>query len=322
MTYKTGTINADAAKHLVDLISADAVALGFNRVETALVSGTITWDVLESPSTLNNEGLTWYLALGYTTTGQGTFWACTFEQWDATNNLASQFPPNTASLTPGAQFQNTQAAAALPSTGTTIFNRSATIAQSDTYWYSLTPERLAVFATQGATTTIRMAWYLGLYDRFLSATDDPFPLVFCVFSSQSSSTNNNSVAASNAAGSASREPKQTAATTPNFFAGIYSGSSTQYHPWNTVGFGTGGSVETYSGLPLVSRLILWGRDGSGTTGTPSALRGLLKDMWWATSPVTNTPGTEIDWTFGGTTYTAVKMRDGNASANNIYMGKV
>lgn len=325
MTYKTGIVNIDAAKNLVDLIRADAVALGFNHVEAGLVSGTITWDVLESPSTLNNEGLTWYLAIGYTTATKDAFWACTFEQWNATTNLASQYPPNTANLTPGAQFQNTQAAAALPSVGTTIFNRSATIAQNDNYWYSITPERLAVFATVGATQTNQMAWYIGLYDRFLAPSDDPFPLIFMVMTPVGLLTSM-TVATTNSAGSASREPKTTTSNSNNFLAGVFTNAAggVLVSPWTGGGLTTNATspaAESYSGLPLVSRLTVLGRSLNSTVVT-SHLRGLFKDMYYCPSPIAATIGTEIDFTFTGVTYTAVKIMSGNNFNSVFYVAKV
>lgn len=328
MTYKTGSISGTAAANLCALIAADAVALGYVQVQSAYVEGIYTWRVLRSPGTLNTEGVDWYLYLGFLTSGQGTLIACCSEDWNDSTKQVIRFPPNTSNLTPGANFENPQAAVALPSTGTTVFNRTATIANGDSYWYSITLDRLAVFATQSTTTTVRMSWYLGLYDRFLVPADDPCPLVFCSIAGQNINTNNANVSGSAAAGSASREPRQSAADSANFFAGIYSGGSAiPCHVWNAVasqGSTTTLSVEGYSGLPMVSRLCLWGRDGSNPSGPavmPRFLRGLLKGMWWAVSPTTNTPGSELQWTFGGQPFAAVKMRSGPAAADCIYLSK-
>jgi hypothetical protein len=58
----------------------------------------------------------------------------------------------------------------------------------------------------------------------------------------------------------------------------------------------------------------------GTTFTH--YRGLFKDLYYCASPSASTPGTEIDFVFSGTTYTAVKMRNNNNVGANIYMAKV
>lgn len=325
MTYRTGNLGSTSqpGKDLIDLITADAVALGWVQVEAAQVETTYTWRVLKSPASINSAGVDFHVGLGWATTGAGTIVMALFEEWDTGTKKASKFAPNTSSLTPGTGGINTQAAASLPATGTTIWNRTVTSAANDTYWYSITGDRLCVTAAPISSTAQRMAWYVGLYESFMSAADDPVPALITDLVINTGS--NYSVASSSGPGSAVREPKQASGVTNNFGAGpTTSATSTSIYVKPIAWTGGGNAymsdstetfAEVYSARPLVSRVMVTGRATAG-------IRGLLRDFYFAAAPVASNVGDEIQWTFAGTTYKATKMKSTNSSYTNIFMGQV
>lgn len=294
MTYRTGSItSATPAKALLDLLDADLVAVGYVRVETALASGGVTWNVYRSPAAANFFGSDWYFALGYDTAALSTLYSCVCEDWDATNKLAVRFAPSTTGLVPGAGYVNPQAPSALPA-GFTLSHLLPTTAFS--YAYSALIDRLAIGAWTGASTH-RFSWYVGLYDSFYSTVDDPFPLVICRISQDAGASGG-----ATGLGAAPREPMTTLAGSFNF--AVVQGTehnTTRITHWNYASAAPNGYQGSRS---WVSRVIVGGRGGA--SGFP---RGLFRDLFcpaYANGFVNN--GDRVTWTAGGQSYGGVINR--------------
>lgn len=278
MTFKTGSItSATPAKVLFDLLDPDLVAVGYVRVETALASGGVTWNVYRSPAASNFFGQDWYFALGCDTSAQTTLYSCVFEDWDSTNKRAVRFAPSSTGLVPAAGYINPQAPSALPA-GFTLSHLLPTTVF--TYAYSTLIDRVAVGAWTSSTVS-RFSWYIGLYDSFYSTTDDPFPLALL---SIGVAPNYNAI--TTLVGSTTREPMTVVQNTHNFFVtpGVSTRNSTVGQMARLCGWNQD-VVNLYQGsAPWVSRVILAGRNGSRSGGSPPAIshpRGLLRDLFTA-----------------------------------------
>lgn len=301
MTFKTGSItSATPAKALFDLLDPDFVAVGYVRVETALASGGVTWNVYRSPAAGNFFGSDWYFALGYDTAASSTLYSCIFEDWDATNKLAVRFAPSTTGLVPGTGYVNPQAASALPA-GFTLSHLLPTTAF--TYASSALIDRLAIGAWTAASTA-RFGWYVGLYDSFYSTADDPFPLVICTIGVNGGHSGGLGLTSR---GASPREPMTTLANTPNFFVTQGSGLVTNgEHRWNP------STLNAYQNRPWVSRVLVngrggaWSGDGSIRYSYP---RGLFRDLFAGPqSSAYQNNADRITWTTSAGSYAGVIFR--------------
>jgi hypothetical protein len=306
MTYRVGSLNSTPAKDLVDRLSADLVLNGWVVVENDYVEGTYTWDVLQSPAANNSAGNEFFIALGYLTVGQTTMAWTAMKEWNTTTKRATRFLPNTASLVPDALGYNPQGAVALPSTGTQIAFRTITLATGDSYYYSVTNDRIIASANSVGVTTMKLLWYMGLFDSILPLSLDPLPFVF---TGDFGSVSNRSVSSADVQGFALTEPGQTASSTNNFACGaLYLGSPGSHSATFTVPyfdpFQTG-SVNLYTNQRFVNRTVVHGRI-TATTNRFDFMRGLLKDLYNVSSG-TFLPGDIVEWVWGGVTYSAVVL---------------
>jgi hypothetical protein len=324
MTYKVGTLNSTPAKDLVDRLSVDMVANGWVLVENDYVEGVYTWDVLRSPAGLNSVGNEFFVAIGYTTTGQTTMAWTGFKEWNTSTKRATRYLPNTGSLVPDALGYNPQGAVALPSTGTQIFVRTQTLATSDSYYYSVNIDRIIVSGNALGVGTLKFFWYMGLFDSIVPLAVDPMPFTFTGgwYTSLSGSVADSDMA------SMLTEPGQTIANTSNFTGGaIYLGfNTTNSHKWvpdwqPTAGTEAGANLLRYTGQNLISRATVNGRTPSASSPR-SSMRGFLKDVYGIAGGVYQI-GDVAEWIWGGTTYSAVIV-PWTASASNykVMIGRV
>lgn len=332
--YTTGVLG-DKVKEIVDNIVTDAVALGWARVESAYVQGTVTWEVLRNPSSLNYFGGEFHIALGYDTASKTHMYASLFEGWDTSSKMASKYAPwVTNSIGPyNADFSNPRSPSHLFSTGSGVFTLIASnIVDAENYWYSITADRLALsVAANSSNNGTKAAWYVGAYERFLTSSVDPCPVVI-TWNSGAAGGSQARTEVSSAAGSivpigaATREPLALVHSVGNFAAGWKNGDNvytTGCFAWTPFGLSELGRTDTtaarelYTQRPFVSRIPVTGRGADSL-----ALRGLLIDMYIIGDDVTTAHGAEARWTFAANTYAATKMRGGNAVRNAWYMGKV
>jgi len=316
MTYKVGTLNSTPAKDLVDRLSVDMVANGWVLVENDYAEGIYTWDVLRSPAGLNSVGNEFFVAIGYTTTGQTTMIWTAMKEWNTTTKRATRFLPNTANLVPDALGYNPQGAVALPSTGTQINFRTRTLATSDSYYYSVTIDRIIVSGNALGSGSLRFFWYMGLFDSIVPLAVDPMPFTF---TGDFYTTVSNTGVNDSTAGLMLTEPGQTTAANSNFvggavFVGSVSVSSHRWVPnWEAAsGTGSGNNLLRYTGQNLISRAMVNGRTVSSGDVT-LAMRGFLKDVYGIAGGIYQV-GDIAEWVWGGTTYSAVILPHSGATA--------
>ena len=314
MTYKVGSLNSTPAKDLVDRMSADMVANGWVLVENDYVEGTYTWDVLRSPAGLNSAGNEFFVAIGYLTSGQTTMAWTAMKEWNTSTKRATRFLPNTANLVPDSLGYNPQGAVALPSTGTQINFRTITLATGDSYYYSVTIDRIIASANAIGVGTIRFFWYMGLYDSIIPSNIDPMPFTFT-----GSWYSDTAASVANSVGVMLTEPGQTVANTYNFVGGaIYfsnlSLNSAAYVPsWrDTTLVGSGNNFLRYTGQNLIARVVVHGRIASSSEAK-LAMRGLLKDCYVVLGGVYSS-GDIAEWVWGAVTYSAVILPVGSNTA--------
>jgi hypothetical protein len=312
MTYRVGSLNSTPAKDLVDRLSADLVLNGWVVVENDYVEGTYTWDVLRSPAANNSAGNEFFIAIGYLTTGQTTMAWTAMKEWNTTTKRATRFLPNTAILVPDALGYNPQGAVALPSTGTQIAFRTITLATGDSYYYSVTNDRIIASANSVGNTTIKFLWYMGLFDSILPLSLDPLPFVF---TGSFAGNPNQSVADNNVQGFALTEPGQTAGNTHNFATGaVYLGTSSHNSAFTIPSFANfqTGSLNLYTNQRFVNRTVVSGRS-SASNNRFDWMRGLLKDLY-NISGGTFLTGDIVEWVWGGVTYSAVVLPHSGATS--------
>lgn len=296
MAYTPHTLGATAspASAILAVLDVDILAVtGWTRVETALVSGTLTWNVYKSAAANNAQGADFFIAIGYVTATPTDLVFTCFEQWNTGTKQATNYPPN-ASVIPTATYANPGTALALPSSGTTMhYMRSeAALAITGFLWgVDVTPNRIDIWL--GSSTT-QAGYYLGLLESFLNATDDPFPLV-CLRTGANAAVNAITSGVTLVGGFATREPKQTVASANNFAAGN-SASTGRWTPSDS-------TTEGYSGRKMVGRHVCAGR------GASSFMRGFLRDHVVTGDGSAN--GDSIVFTLNGVTYTA--YRSGGAA---------
>lgn len=326
MTYKALTTDSLRAQGIVDSIVADAVALGWVRVESYHVENIITYDVLKCPGSLNYFGRDFHVALGFNTDSKDSLAISLFEEWDTSSKMAVAYCPAINSRTVTASYTVNEPPARLNShfplpTSRSMFMMTAGgIAATENYWYSVSPDRITLaVAVNSNNNTSRFAGYVGAYERFLPSSLDPCPVVMSRFTGISGTFPN--VAAGNSSqGAATREPGQAAATTNNFAAGFAIEDGTSGYVtelWTPVGVGdssgrkTGTSQnELYTNRPFVSRVPVTGRSLNG-------IRGLFIGLY-AVGAGIQPAGTVATWTFAGNTYTATRMRgDGAGHVQSI-----
>lgn len=318
MTYKAGSLNSTPAKDLVDRMSADMVANGWVLVENDFIEGTYTWEVLRSPAGLNSVGNEFFVAIGYTTTGQNTMAWTGFKEWNTSTKRATRFLPNTDSLVPDSLGYNPQGATALPSTGTQMFVRTVTLAATDSYYYSVNIDRIIVTANALGSSSLKFFWYMGLYDSIVPLAIDPMPFTFTGNWYDATTTGPSSASAA----AMLTEPGQTVASTFNFVGGavFFATTSTNSHAWVPdwqPSSGTNGNnLLRYTGQNLISRVTVNGRLNSSSFRR-LAMRGFLKDCYGIAGGVYQ-PGDIAEWVWGGVTYTAVIMPVFNITAADNY----
>jgi hypothetical protein len=326
MTYKALTTDSLRAQGIVDNLVADAIALGWSRVESYHVEGILTYDVLKCPGSLNYFGRDFHVAIGFNTDSKDSLAISLFEEWNTSSKMATAYCPATNSATVTASYTVNASPARLnsgfpvPSSRSMYMVTAGGIAPTENYWYSVSPDRITLAVAVNSTNNFaRFAGYVGGYERFLPSSLDPCPVVISRFSGQGY-TGTGVAAANSARGAATREPGQVGITTENFAAGFYIDDSTAGYAgelWTPVGIGnTFGrknldSVnELYSNRPFVSRVPVIGRQANGVRGLFIGLYGVGAGIQPA--------GTVATWTFAGNTYTATRMRgDGAGTVQSI-----
>lgn len=305
MTYSSGTITSatPASALLAAFDTAILAVAGWSKVTSLLVVGTNTWSVYKSAAASNSFGSDFYVAFGYVTATGTILHTTIFEQWNSTTNVATNFPPNSAQIPTATTWANPQAAASLPTTGTTIayIDTPAFVTTGFSYGISVTADRIIYWAL---SSTNSVGFYMGLYDPFLPIASDPFPICLLQLGPNNAV---NAVAVSTVPASliglCTREPLQTVSASTNFGCGA-TGSSA----WT---LNSGGSNEIYTVKPLLARVLLQGRQSG-------AYRGLLKDCY-VTAAQTQS-GDTATWTLNSVPYTA--SRAGAGSAQAVYFNQV
>lgn len=270
---------------------------GWTAANAALVSGTSTWNVYKSAAANNSFGSDFYVAIGWNTATPTSIFLTVFEQWNSTTHLATNFPPNTAQIPVAVTFANPNAAAALPSTGTTMHYLASgaafTTVNPVTYVAGCTPDRIW-WGTNNVA--VNEGFYAGLYESANAISLDPFPLV-CVKLGGTGSSNSGSGVTNPAAampGLATREPGQTASSAINFSVGCGGSIS---NSWTLVI----NSIDTYSGKYYVGRAAVFGRSSSG-------FRGLLKDVYMG--PLQTQNADTVTWTLSAVNHTSYRLGGG------------
>jgi hypothetical protein len=218
--YVTGTTTSTTpADTIRTALAAPMVAAGWTAVET-VTPGTASYDVYKSPGGSNAIGTDWFLAIGHADSTAANLQIRLFEQWDATNKKAIKYAPSATSVPASDGSVNDATGVLLNSS--TLFAQTgvASVAVSSiTYYFNITIDRVW-FATN-----VPNVYYYGSYDRLLSSSDDPMPLVitFMTYSSSAITTS-----------AATRELKPAGANTYNFFVQTGYGASLAA-AWSTQG---------------------------------------------------------------------------------------
>lgn len=295
MSYFNGSVNdANAAKLIALAIDGNITSEpGISRVTANLVSSNLTWNVYKSDGNVNEKGLDFYFAIGYPQTAMNSIVFTVMEGWNASSNLASNFAPNVSSCVPAANYANPRAATNLPAASSCMaYIQSQNLVSVQAWGLNVTANRVVVFTSNVASIQYN-GYYIGFYDSFLSATDDPFPVVCANLSYSSPGAAALNTAPTGISGMATREPKTTAANPNNFATAGGGGTNCAW-----TGGPTPGTSDVYLGQQYVNRVTCFGRAQSG-------IRGLYKDIY--SGPVQNANGDTVTWTLNGVTYNGVRI---------------
>lgn len=304
MSYFNGSVNdANAAKLIALAIDNNITSEpGISRVTANIVSSNLTWNVYKSDGNVNEKGADFYFAIGYPQVAMNSIVFTVMESWNTTSNQASNYAPVLSGCVPAANYANPRAATNLPANSSCMaYLQTQNLVAVQAWGVSATANRVVVFT--GNTGSWQMhGYYLGLYDPFLSAADDPFPLI-CA-NMQYSGTNATALnsAPTTIGGFATREPKTTSGNSTNFATAQGGGGSS--NAWT--GGSSPGTADVYLGQHYVNRVVSYGRSAS-------AIRGLLKDLY--SGPVQTANGDTITWTLNGVNYDGVRVA---ASAFGVY----
>lgn len=326
MTYKALAAGVTLGEGIVDSIVNDAVALGYSCVESRYVHGSMTWAVIRNPASLNYFGADWHMALGYVTNSRGNMLVHMFEEWNTSSKMATAYAPaRTSSWAPTGSYTSGRSPAMLHSGDNfaagsmDLFQiRISNIVQNENYYYSINADRLCLtVAVNTSAFVTRGAAYVGAYERFLPSSLDPVPLVMTRLISYDTTQTFQVSRAESSFGAATREPGAAIYDNNNFTAGWFTNNDDLYLTPNDcwTGFGMAGNnqktgtagSELYSGMPVVSRVPVTGRETNG-------LRGLFLGLYVVGAAGTSGVGTEYVWSFAGNTYTATQMRDAAAAS--------
>ncbi|CAB4124251.1 hypothetical protein UFOVP49_89 [uncultured Caudovirales phage] len=320
MMYTTTTISSasPAVDYVINSLEPNMITVGWIKASTnvtvnvANAANTLVWNVYKSPSACNSIGKDFYLGIGWDNASNANIAMTLFENWDSTANTCTGYAPNfrlgaSTIQTPNSWCNNW----ASPIGGDPVSNAAHSITigtnklstTSQVCYHSVTIDRVVTFSANSAALTTGHSYYGGIYDRFLSASTDTYPIAVMNFIGATWSNGPNA-----AAGNQSNY----IGFTPREYYG--SGGSNMW----VAGAGTPLNVitnsatnEIYSNRQTTSRVILGGAASSASAGN---LRGLLKDIYYC--GITGTVGDTISLTINGTAYTATLLR--NSTLNNSY----
>lgn len=307
MTFSTGSItSATPAQALLTALDTALLAVtGWSKPTSLLVVGTNTWSVYKSAAANNSFGSDFYVAFGYVTATGTILHMTVFEQWNSGSNLATNFAPNSSQTPTATTWANPNAAAALPTTGTTIAFIDTPVLGASLFNYTVdvTADRIGFGMFANA---LECGYYLGLYDTFLPLASDPFPLC-CIQLGPNfgASANAMTTAPLTLQGFTTREPLQVTLSGNNFGAGCSGATG------NTWTLTNAGGVELYTGKIMLARVLIQGRAAGG-------YRGLLKDCYQG--PGQTHAGDQMTWTINSVAHTATRL--GGVSSTGIYMDNV
>lgn len=330
MTYKALITDGTLGQGIVDSIVNDAVALGYSCVESRYVHGDMTWAVIKNPASLNYFQSDWHMALGYVTNSKGNMLCHLFENWNTSSKMATAYAPaKSNSWAPTGSYTSGRSPAMLHSgdnfaaASMELFQVGPRgIAGGENYYYSIDADRLCLAVAVNSTNlTTRGALYVGAYERFLPSSLDPVPLVLTRLQSYDANQNFTVSRAESCFGAATREPGAAGYDSNNFTAGWFTngGNAAYTSPndlWTGFGFNdlnrkdSTAGPELYSGMPMVSRVPVTGREVNG-------LRGLFSGLYVVGAAGTSGVGTEYVWSFAGNTYAATQMRAADTSARSL-----
>jgi hypothetical protein len=283
-TYVTGTTSATTpALTIRSALQTPMQAVGYTLIETR-VEGTLTFDVYKSPSGSNSITADWYLAIGHVTSGATSLLVRMFEIYDSSTHKARKYAP-AATSTPDTDGSVNDGTGVLLDSAT-LFGAAggggSQAVSSLTYYFNITIDRVIL-----ALSTPQVAYY-GTYDRLLSSTDDPMPLVMLRIDNVSNS-------AVSTYGAATREPKNIGAATYNFFvqtglgaslAGAWSNSGNYMNVFAPNGLGTSAADAVYgAGAYPVGRPII-----RPSRGYNSSSRGICKPGLYAACGIAGVAG--------------------------------
>ena len=309
MTYTNNSLtSASPASALLAAFDPLITAVtGWSRVSSSIVVGTNTWSVYKSAAANNSLGVDFFVAFGYVTATPTILHYTMFELWNAGTSLATNFAPNSTQIPTATTWANPQAAAALPTTGTTIayIDTAALPTTGLTYGITVLADRLIWWINGGSGVSAQQhGAYMGIFDSFLpiSSAGDPMPIA-CVQLGPTPNPNGLSMTTAPASlpGFTTREPLQVASLSTNFGCGCNGAIASS---WTLA---AGGTNEIYTGKVMLSRVLLQGRQST-------SYRGLLKDLYMG--PTQTNAGDQITWTLNGVAHTSVRC--GAVSSFGLY----
>lgn len=323
--FRTGTLVSPtpAPNLVISLMESDMLNVGWVKTSTNVVANQNIWNVYKSPGTNNSIFTDFYVALGWDNTSNANLMITLFESWNTTTNTASQYCPNTAPVPLGNATCNAFPSALPNVTGSNIgYFGTGTIDSyfsqtNETYWYSITIDRVIVLTSNAASNiNAGASFYAGVYESIMANTLDPVPIVLYNMGGSVglSAVPPFAYPQYSATGAIfTREPNQASACTSNFYGGV-----TQL--FNNYGNyqATTTSTDVYTNKYLVSRGVLTGRGGNNPA-VAIGMRGLIKDIWY-TNINNPTRGDIIQFVQNGVTINAYCALGGTGWASIVING--
>jgi hypothetical protein len=320
--YTTVTLNSSstpALTYINSYLEPNMLTVGWVKVatnvavNTANASSALIWNVYKSPGGNNSIAKDFYVAVGWDNASNANVAITTFEQFSNTGNTclgygplyiklgqlsslsANGWPSSGFSTLPGDPASNVAyVITGSTASGDNYNNMASTISQ--TFYHSVTIDRIVSFSSNTQSWGTGHAFYAGVYDTFINPTIDQYPI--CVLNlKMPQAVVNYNVTIYNAYGFATRE----FFTTPPYSSNYWNTSLS--NPLNSIG----SSTELYSNRNLFSRVLIAGNSGG--------LRGLCKDIYF--SGAGGNVGDTASLSINGVVYTATLIRT-NVAYSGFY----
>ncbi|MES2630787.1 MAG: hypothetical protein V4611_02430 [Patescibacteria group bacterium] len=182
MTYISGTLtSANPAADLYALMDTALTSAGYTLFDTVII-GARTHKMWRSAAGNNSQNLTWYLDVTYTTTGNGSIWLSTFEDFNATTDLGYRGPylafDSTIESTYYSRFGAT--GYALETNWATVANTTNNLVLSTAnfgYWISITADRVIGLTSISTTKVVYAGFFEPNSEHIARADTALFPLI-------------------------------------------------------------------------------------------------------------------------------------------------